>query len=104
MAAGPISPTVQMSSSMPSVVQACCGNAPKDGTPSLILSNMKTFITPDAPYTSAARTCSTHNTRFIVFLLPVYASAQDDFSLAIHVMDIDLSTLFRHAIQAQASR
>jgi hypothetical protein len=30
------------------------------------LSNMKTFMTPDEPYRSAARTCSTHNSMFIV--------------------------------------
>jgi hypothetical protein len=40
------------------------------------LSNMKTFMTPDAPYRSAARTCSTHNRMFIVCLLPVSASAR----------------------------
>jgi hypothetical protein len=31
---------------------------------------MKTFMTPDAPYTSAARTCRTHNRVFMVYLVP----------------------------------
>jgi hypothetical protein len=34
------------------------------------LSNMKTFMTPDAPYRSAARTCRTHNRMFIVVSPP----------------------------------
>ena len=42
------------------------GNAPKDGTSWLTLSNMKTFMTPDDPYRSAPRTCRTHNSMFIV--------------------------------------
>src|SRR5579859_4871743 len=64
--AGTISPTVQTSSRMPRAVQASRGNAPKDGTSLLTLSNMKTFMTPDAPYRSAARACRTHNRMFIV--------------------------------------
>ena len=39
----------------------------------LTLSNRKTFMTPEAPYMSAARTCRTHNRMFIVCLLPVSA-------------------------------
>jgi hypothetical protein len=31
---------------MPRAIQASRGNAPKDGTPSRTLSNMKTFMTP----------------------------------------------------------
>src|SRR5206468_2646355 len=68
-AAGTISPTVQTSSTMPRATQAFRGNAAKDATPSLTLSSMKTFMMPDAPYSSAARTCRTHNTMFIVCLL-----------------------------------
>jgi hypothetical protein len=37
---------------------------------------MKTFMTPDDPYRSAARTCRTHNRMFIVFLFSVSASAR----------------------------
>jgi hypothetical protein len=37
---------------------------------------MKAFMTPDAPYMSAARPCRTHNRMFIVHLLPVFASAR----------------------------
>src|SRR5271170_407749 len=48
-AAGTISPTVQTSSRMPRAIHASRGNAPKDGTSLLTLSNMKTFMTPDAP-------------------------------------------------------
>ncbi len=59
---------------MPSAIQACRGNAPNDCTPSLALSNMKTFMTPDAPYRSAARTCRIHNRMFIVCLRPVSTS------------------------------
>ena len=36
---------------------------------------MKTFMTPDAPYRRAAKTCKTHNKMLIVCLLPVSASA-----------------------------
>src|SRR5271170_2107740 len=74
-AAGTISPTEQTSSRMPRAFQASLGNASKDGTPSRTLSNMKTFMTPDAPYSSAARPCRTHNRMFIVCHLPVSASA-----------------------------
>src|SRR5258708_2229670 len=70
-AAGAISPTVQTSSTMPRVIQAFRGKAPNDGTSWLTLSNMKTFMTPDDPYRSAARTCRTHNSTFIVCLFPV---------------------------------
>jgi hypothetical protein len=28
---------------------------------------MKTFMTPDDPYRSAARTCKTHNSMFIAY-------------------------------------
>ena len=66
---GTISPTTQTSSRMPRAIQASCGNAPKDGTCPLILSNIKTFMKPDAPYMSAAKTCRTHNRMFIVCLL-----------------------------------
>jgi hypothetical protein len=59
-------PTTQMSSMIPRAIQASRGNAPKDDTPSVILSNMKTFMTPDAPYTSAVRICRIHNRTFIV--------------------------------------
>ena len=52
--------------SMPRAIQASRGNAPKDGTSPLTLSNMKAFMTPDAPYMSAASTCKTHNSMFIV--------------------------------------
>ena len=62
-----MSPTVHRSSRSPKLSQALRGNAPKDGTSWLILSNMKTFMTPDAPYMSAARTCMTHNTMFIAY-------------------------------------
>jgi len=31
---------------------------------------MKAFITPDAPYRSAARTCRTHNKTFIAAFYP----------------------------------
>src|ERR1035438_2910083 len=41
--------------------QASRGNAPKDRAFSPTLPNMKTFMTSDAPYRSATRTCSTHN-------------------------------------------
>src|SRR5277367_3530698 len=64
-AAGTMSPTVHTSSRMPRVIQASRGNAPKDGTSLLTLSNMKTFMTPDDAYRSAARTCRTHNRMFI---------------------------------------
>ena len=57
-AAGTMSPTVHTNSRMPRVIQASPGNAPKDGTSWLTLSNMKTFMTPDDPYRSAARTCT----------------------------------------------
>src|SRR3954469_17901707 len=55
---------------MPRTIQAFRGNAPKDGTPSLTLSNMKTFMTPDDPYRSAARTWKTHNRIFTEHSLP----------------------------------
>ena len=70
---GTISPTVQTSSRMPSAIQASRGKAPNDGTPSLTLSNMKTFMTPDAPYRNAPRTCRTHNRMFIVSPLGFFA-------------------------------
>ena len=38
----------------------------EDETPWLTFSNMKTFITPDAPYRSAASVCSIHNRIFIM--------------------------------------
>ena len=76
-AEGTISPTVQTSSRMPRAFQASRGKAPKDGTPSLTLSNRKTFMTPDAPYISAARICRTHNRMFIVCHLPGSASAHE---------------------------
>src|ERR1700722_824971 len=60
-AAGTMSPTVHASSKIPRVIHAPRGNAPKEGTSLLTLSNMKTFMTPDDPYRSAARTCRTHN-------------------------------------------
>jgi outer membrane protein assembly factor BamB len=65
-AAGTISPTRQTSSMTPRAIQAFRGNAPKDGTSELTLSNMKTFITPDAPYRNAASNCRTHNRTFMV--------------------------------------
>jgi hypothetical protein len=34
----------------------------------------KTFMTPDAPYRNAVKTCKVHNRMFIVCLLPVFAS------------------------------
>jgi hypothetical protein len=37
---------------------------------------MKAFMTPDAPYRSAARTWRTHNRIFIVCLVPVSGSAR----------------------------
>jgi hypothetical protein len=37
---------------------------------------MKAFMTPDAPYRIAARTCKTHRRMFIACLLPVSASAR----------------------------
>ena len=40
----------------------CRGNAPKEGTSPLTLSNRNTFITPDAPYSSAPTPCRIHNT------------------------------------------
>src|SRR4051794_31610163 len=64
-ASGTISPAVQTSSRMPRASQACRGNAAKDATPSLTLSSMKTFMTPDAVYRSAARSCKTHKRMFI---------------------------------------
>jgi hypothetical protein len=50
-------------------IQASRGNALKDGTSWLTFSNMKTFMTPDAPYRSAPRTCKTHNRTLIVCFL-----------------------------------
>ena len=61
-----MSPMVQMSSKMPSAIQAARGNAPKDGTSWLIFLNMKIFMTPDEPYRSAANTCRIHNSMFIM--------------------------------------
>src|SRR5688572_11165418 len=46
---GTISPTVQTSSRMPSAIQALRGSASKERTSALILSNRKSFMTPDAP-------------------------------------------------------
>jgi hypothetical protein len=48
-AEGTINPTTQTSSRMPRIVQTFLGNAPKDETSLLTLSNMKSFMTPDAP-------------------------------------------------------
>ena len=59
-AAGTTSPTEQTSSRMPSQSQAPRGRASNDGTSLLILSNMKTFMTPDPAYRIAVRACRTH--------------------------------------------
>src|SRR5204863_342938 len=74
-ALGTISPTVQTSSTMPRNIQVWRGNAPNDFTSALTLSNMKTFMTPEAPYRSAARICRTHNRMFIACPLPVSAGS-----------------------------
>src|ERR1700722_42736 len=66
-----MSPIVHTSATVPRVIQAFRGKAPKDGTSWLTLSNMKTFITPDDAYRSAARTCRIHNSTFLVCLFPV---------------------------------
>jgi hypothetical protein len=55
-AAGAMIPMMHTSSRIPRLVQTFRGKAPKDGTSWLTLSNMKTFMTPDAPYRSAPRT------------------------------------------------
>src|ERR1700677_3264195 len=72
-----MSPTVHASSRMPRFIQTFRGKAPKDGTSWLALSNMKTFMTPDDPYRSAAKTCRTHNSMFIVWPLSWTMSASN---------------------------
>jgi hypothetical protein len=69
-------PDRAQSSTMPRVIQAFRSKAPKEGTSWLTLSNMKTLMTPDDPYRSAARTCRTHNSTFIVCPFPVSESAR----------------------------
>jgi hypothetical protein len=46
--------TVYINSTMPRVGQASRGNASRDRTSFFIRSNIKTFMTPEAAYTSAA--------------------------------------------------
>src|SRR5579864_3610906 len=70
-----MSPITQMSSRMPNAIQACRGKAPKDGTSRLIFSNIKTLMTPDEPYSSAASTCRIHNGRFIVLTVGLFPHA-----------------------------
>ena len=53
-AAGMMTLTVYINSTMPRVGQASRGNASRDRTSFFIRSNIKTFMTPDAAYTSAA--------------------------------------------------
>ena len=53
-AAGMMTLTVYINSTMPRVGQASRGNASHDRTSFVIRSNIKTFMTPDAAYTSAA--------------------------------------------------
>jgi hypothetical protein len=52
--AGMMTLTVYINSTMPRVGQASRGNASRDRTSFVIQSNIKTFMTPDAAYTSAA--------------------------------------------------
>ena len=52
--AGMTTLTVYINSTMPRVGQASRGNASRDRTSFFIRSNIKTFMTPDAAYTSAA--------------------------------------------------
>src|ERR1700733_2301058 len=93
-ASGTMSPTVHASSRMPRVIQASRGNAPKDGTSWLTLSNMKTFMTPDDPYRSAARTCRTHNRMFIVPLPGFRVGPRGAVSpRAIYLLSPDLGTM-----------
>jgi hypothetical protein len=66
-AAGTMSPTAHASSRIPRTIHAFRGNAPKLGTSWLTLSNKKTFMTPDDPYRSAARTCRTQNNIFMMY-------------------------------------
>jgi hypothetical protein len=46
-------------------------------------SNMKTFMIPDAPYTSAPRTCRTHKRMFIACFLSVSTCAPAGRSLLV---------------------
>ena len=41
-------PTTHRSSTMPRPIHACRGNAPNEETSTITLSNMNTFMTPDA--------------------------------------------------------
>ena len=76
---------------MARVIQSFRGKAPKDGTSWLTLSNMKTFMTPDDPHRSAARTCRTHNSMFIVCLSRFRVGARRPVSpRVIHFLSPDL--------------
>src|SRR5690348_13647240 len=70
-APGTMSPTAQTSSRTPNTAHASRGIAPKDRTSALTLSNMNTFMTPDAVYMNATSTWRVHSRMFIVrFLVP----------------------------------
>src|SRR5687768_87276 len=96
-----------MSSRMPRAIQASRGNAPKDGTCPLTLSNMKTFMMPEAPYRSAARICRTHNKMFIVCLLPVSAAAHAGrflFRILLCAFHCSLGCSFDYGVRCQRPR
>jgi hypothetical protein len=90
MTEGTMRPTTQTISMIPSSVQTLFGNAPNDFTSALTLSNMKTFMVPEARKTRAPRHCNIQRATFIgasgecvaagPILVPVILNGRDRFA------------------------